>query len=944
MAINYELINKGGISLSANFELLSEKPLDTRLVVPTFEGLQNLIDNAAVYEGLVVYVKDQKNHYKVQVAENGAISYRELNLTEAELKNLIASETAGSFNAAEEAVETETRDRITAINAEKASREAADSVLANAINQEKLRAEAEETRLENLITTTATAFKTDTEILDTNIKTETEARLSTDQVLQEKLNTEISRAEQKETELEQTINTSVITLNQTINDHCSAESLARITAVNQLTTDLETAKIDLETKLNTEVAVRRSADEALTQRLEEEQTTRENAIVDLQNELASEIENARAVEESLRNSLTQEVQLREATNLATNNLLSAEAATRESNDIALSESLATKAYELTAAINAEKAAREEAIVNTTADYIKKLAQEKSDRETADLVLTNAITTEEARATAEELRLETLITEGTAALQADYTILNQKIDTEVSDRVSATSILRTDLNAESARATQQENTLAQTLATSIRELTADINNRCDTETAVRELLISQTSTELNTKISELATQLNMESGIREEAISELQTSIQTEIAEREDAIVDIQEDLVQETTIARSAEDALNQKISREISDRSTSEAAIINIINSEIEDRVGAVATVQTEINFIVGRDDLTGDTVEIISIPQAIQTATNYCNEALKNYTTTELQQKIDDTLDKRIIKLEEIDHTKLAEDASAAAVATVLNGAPKKFDTLKEIAAWIAEENTAEDAASLVTRVSALEEVKDDYKGADAKLKEELEGKIEVIDNHSHNNKDELDKIADGDVAKWNSKTTITEVKAQIETYGYATINQVATAKQEAIGDAAGKYETIGTAQGIVDGLKLGETYEPIGAEDRAKDYTNGLVNPLAGRVKAIEDAPYATTGNVSEAISTFNTETIVPIVNILAGIGGAEEPKTVIEAITDLITKNALDDSNLVTKTLLETVLVDYATKKYVNDNAGSGSSDISFSIEDETLIIK
>ena len=49
MAINYELLNKGGISLGTNFELLSEKPLDSRLVVPSLDGLQNYIDNAAAY-------------------------------------------------------------------------------------------------------------------------------------------------------------------------------------------------------------------------------------------------------------------------------------------------------------------------------------------------------------------------------------------------------------------------------------------------------------------------------------------------------------------------------------------------------------------------------------------------------------------------------------------------------------------------------------------------------------------------------------------------------------------------------------------------------------------------------------------------------------------------------------------------------------------------------
>lgn len=160
-----------------------------------------------------------------------------------------------------------------------------------------------------------------------------------------------------------------------------------------------------------------------------------------------------------------------------------------------------------------------------------------------------------------------------------------------------------------------------------------------------------------------------------------------------------------------------------------------------------------------------------------------------LNAYRTSADQDVIDQDFEGRIAELEAIDHDQLAKDASAAAVATVLDGAPEKFDTLKEIAAWIAEADTAEDAASLVTRVSALEAIDHEaYVDADAALKEELEGKINAIDNHSHTFvESELNKIADGDVAKWNaeigakelaaSKTTTAEVKEQIEAYGYAT-----------------------------------------------------------------------------------------------------------------------------------------------------------------------
>ena len=96
MAINYELINKGGISLGTNFELLSEKPLDSRLVVPSLDGLQNYIDSAAAYEGMIVYVSSEKKHYEVKTID-GVLSYRPFGLTEAELNDLIANATTAAM-------------------------------------------------------------------------------------------------------------------------------------------------------------------------------------------------------------------------------------------------------------------------------------------------------------------------------------------------------------------------------------------------------------------------------------------------------------------------------------------------------------------------------------------------------------------------------------------------------------------------------------------------------------------------------------------------------------------------------------------------------------------------------------------------------------------------------------------------------------------------------
>lgn len=100
----------------------------------------------------------------------------------------------------------------------------------------------------------------------------------------------------------------------------------------------------------------------------------------------------------------------------------------------------------------------------------------------------------------------------------------------------------------------------------------------------------------------------------------------------------------------------------------------------------------------------------EVGSAAQALADAKAYV-DGIVGDTTGEDGTVTTKGLNSRIADLEAIDHEKLASDASAAAVATILDGAPEKFDTLKEVAQWIADSESAADAADLVTRVSALE-----------------------------------------------------------------------------------------------------------------------------------------------------------------------------------------------------------------------------------------
>lgn len=107
-------------------------------------------------------------------------------------------------------------------------------------------------------------------------------------------------------------------------------------------------------------------------------------------------------------------------------------------------------------------------------------------------------------------------------------------------------------------------------------------------------------------------------------------------------------------------------------------------------------------------------------------------------------------------------------AKSAAAEAVAAVVAGADSDFDTLKEVADWIMSDTTGAaalqtDVAGLKTKVSTLESA-----------------------SHTHDNKAELDKIADGDKAKWDDHVANADI--------HVTAEQKTTwsAKQDALANA--------------------------------------------------------------------------------------------------------------------------------------------------------
>lgn len=104
------------------------------------------------------------------------------------------------------------------------------------------------------------------------------------------------------------------------------------------------------------------------------------------------------------------------------------------------------------------------------------------------------------------------------------------------------------------------------------------------------------------------------------------------------------------------------------------------------------------------------------------------------------------------------------------STAIGNLVNGAPETGDTLLELFdlisnnsdamtalnAAIGNKADATDLTAAVARIATLEA----KKVAEADLDTELAAKVNAAaeGNHSHDNKEELDKIADGDVARWN------------------------------------------------------------------------------------------------------------------------------------------------------------------------------------------
>ena len=216
-------------------------------------------------------------------------------------------------------------------------------------------------------------------------------------------------------------------------------------------------------------------------------------------------------------------------------------------------------------------------------------------------------------------------------------------------------------------------------------------------------------------------------------------------------------------------------------------------------------------------------------------------------------------------------------AKSAAAEAVAAVVAGADSDFDTLKEVADWIMSDTTGAaalqtDVAGLKTKVSTLESA-----------------------SHTHTNKAELDKIADGDKAKWDNHVANADIHVTAEQKTTWSAKQDALANADVLAaitstqvsnwdDAFAKAHEHANKT-VLDGI----TTEKVAAWDGAVSAAG--VSSVGGKAGALTlKGGSAVLGNVNLSISDTGEISAVIVPNSFDSFGSAATALSDAKAYTD------------------------------------------------------
>lgn len=420
-------------------------------------------------------------------------------------------------------------------------------------------------------------------------------------------------------------------------------------------------------------------------------------------------------------------------------------------------------------------------------------------------LRNALTDEVNRAKEEEGKLSTQISEVNSNFIKAVDLLNDKIDTAVTNLINKIDKIEAKVDKNTADIADLRNETTGSLA----EAKAYAKDLVDKEAELRKTAddaLSESIHQLNTlhinDKAELKQDIAAEAKLRANADANIQLKLTEETTNRQTGDAALESKISDEITNRKASEETLQNSITKEVADRTNADNTLQVNIDKEAQARTSADQVLQTNINSEAATrtaqdqildqkisalgEKVDGDKTDVLAALEAEKEARIAADADLNSkkvdkregYSLTK-----NDFTDLLLAKLNGIEEhanyitlvSQLANDAGyqteaevEAAIEKIIGSAPEVLDTLEEIAKALGDDPNF--ASTITKKLAAItekvnQEIEDrtaadttlqanidkevvERKEADAALKEELK---EYVDNSSETGNTALQVVKD-------------------------------------------------------------------------------------------------------------------------------------------------------------------------------------------------
>ena len=420
-------------------------------------------------------------------------------------------------------------------------------------------------------------------------------------------------------------------------------------------------------------------------------------------------------------------------------------------------------------------------------------------------LRNALTDEVNRAKEEEGKLSTQISEVNSNFIKAVDLLNDKIDTAVTNLINKIDKIEAKVNKNTADIADLRNETTGSLAEAKAYAKALVDKEAElrktADDALSESIHQLDTLHINDK-AELKQDIAAEAQLRANADANIQLKLTEEITNRQTGDAALESKLSDEVVNRKAADETLQNSITKEVADRTNADNTLQVNIDKEAQARESADQVLQTNINSeaatrtaqdqildqkITALSEKTdGDKSDVLAAIEAEKEARIAADADLNSkkvdkregYSLTK-----NDFTDLLLAKLNGIEEhanyitlvSQLANDAGyqteaevEAAIEKIIGSAPEVLDTLEEIAKALGDDPNF--ASTITKKLAAItekvnQEIEDrtaadtalqanidkevvERKEADAALKEELK---EYVDNSSETGNTALQVVKD-------------------------------------------------------------------------------------------------------------------------------------------------------------------------------------------------